>query len=190
MSSRPVRAQLAKRESAVPQRQEPGHGLGASLRCQPISGWTGGQRAYDITTGSRRAARDAGRWPPGCGCGFRSSPARRRRPRSSTSSPPLTPRGAWVVAVDPARATFVNGDLTIALHCGPVGQWMCRDAAGEMTYACGLSPCQIASWRTQSHVVSPCGDALRSPGSQVRFLPPAISTHYVSAASPRRGQSR
>ena len=33
------------------------------------------------------------------------------------------------VAVDPARATFVNGDLTIALHRGPVGQWMCRDAA-------------------------------------------------------------
>ena len=39
------------------------------------------------------------------------------------------------VAVDPARATFVNGDLTIALHRGPVGQWMCRDAASGMTYA-------------------------------------------------------
>ena len=32
------------------------------------------------------------------------------------------------VVVDPA-ATFVNGDLTIALHRGPVGEWTCLDAA-------------------------------------------------------------
>jgi acyl-CoA thioesterase len=33
------------------------------------------------------------------------------------------------VAVDPARATFVNGDLTIALHRAPAGEWVCLDAA-------------------------------------------------------------
>jgi len=33
------------------------------------------------------------------------------------------------VIVDPARATFVNGDLTIALHRVPAGEWMCLDAA-------------------------------------------------------------
>ena len=33
------------------------------------------------------------------------------------------------VAVDPARATFVNCDLTIALHHSPVGEWICLDAA-------------------------------------------------------------
>jgi len=33
------------------------------------------------------------------------------------------------VVVDPARTTFVNGDLTIALHRSPVGEWMCLDAA-------------------------------------------------------------
>jgi len=33
------------------------------------------------------------------------------------------------VAVDPARATFVNADLTIALHRLPVGEWTCLDAA-------------------------------------------------------------
>ncbi len=33
------------------------------------------------------------------------------------------------VVVDPARATFVNGDLTIALHRAPVGEWTCLDAA-------------------------------------------------------------
>jgi acyl-CoA thioesterase len=33
------------------------------------------------------------------------------------------------VVVDPARATFVNGDLTIALHRLPAGEWMCLDAA-------------------------------------------------------------
>jgi hypothetical protein len=31
--------------------------------------------------------------------------------------------------VDPARTSFVNGDLTIALHRTPVGEWMCLDAA-------------------------------------------------------------
>jgi hypothetical protein len=33
------------------------------------------------------------------------------------------------VVVDPDVATFVNGDLTIALHRGPVGEWTCLDAA-------------------------------------------------------------
>jgi hypothetical protein len=33
------------------------------------------------------------------------------------------------VVVDPARATFVNGDLTISLHRMPAGEWTCLDAA-------------------------------------------------------------
>jgi hypothetical protein len=33
------------------------------------------------------------------------------------------------LVVDPARATFVNGDLTIALHRIPIGEWICLDAA-------------------------------------------------------------
>ncbi|HEX9479763.1 MAG TPA: thioesterase family protein [Methylomirabilota bacterium] len=33
------------------------------------------------------------------------------------------------VIVDPARATFVNGDLTIALHRIPAGEWVGLDAA-------------------------------------------------------------
>jgi hypothetical protein len=33
------------------------------------------------------------------------------------------------VVVDPRAVTFVNGDLTIALHRGPVGEWICLDAA-------------------------------------------------------------
>ena len=33
------------------------------------------------------------------------------------------------VVVDPARTTFVNGDLTIALHRAPAGEWICLDAA-------------------------------------------------------------
>ncbi len=33
------------------------------------------------------------------------------------------------VVVDPGAATFVNGDLTIALHRSPVGEWICLDAA-------------------------------------------------------------
>jgi len=37
-------------------------------------------------------------------------------------------RGVAVV-VDPGVATFVNGDLTIALHRNPVGEWTCLDAA-------------------------------------------------------------
>jgi len=36
--------------------------------------------------------------------------------------------GAAVV-VDPAATTFVNADLTIALHRSPVGEWTCLDAA-------------------------------------------------------------
>ena len=51
------------------------------------------------------------------------------------------------VAVDPARATFVNGDLTIALHRSPVGEWMCLDAAttGE---AHGIGLARARLWDT------------------------------------------
>jgi len=33
------------------------------------------------------------------------------------------------VVVDPARYTFVNADLTVALHRPPEGEWLCLDAA-------------------------------------------------------------
>ena len=51
------------------------------------------------------------------------------------------------VAVDPALATFVNGDLTIALHRSPVGEWMCLDAAttGE---AHGIGLARARLWDT------------------------------------------
>ncbi len=51
------------------------------------------------------------------------------------------------VAVDPARATFVNGDLTIALHRGPAGEWICLDAAttGE---AHGIGLARARLWDT------------------------------------------
>ncbi len=71
--------------------------------------------------------------PPG---GFRSSPARRRRPPLECLVAAADSASGVAIAVDPARATFVNEDLTIALHRGPVDQWMCRDAASGMTYAC------------------------------------------------------
>lgn len=51
------------------------------------------------------------------------------------------------VAVDPARATFVNGDLTIGLHRAPAGEWMCLDAAttGE-AHGIGLTRARL--WDT------------------------------------------
>lgn len=51
------------------------------------------------------------------------------------------------VIVDPARATFVNGDLTMALHRAPVGEWMCLDAAttGE-SHGIGLTRARL--WDT------------------------------------------
>jgi hypothetical protein len=51
------------------------------------------------------------------------------------------------VVVDPARATFVNGDLTIALHRAPVGEWICLDAAttGE-AHGIGLTRARL--WDT------------------------------------------
>lgn len=54
--------------------------------------------------------------------------------------------GVAVVA-DPARATFVNGDLTVALHRAPVGEWMCLDAAatGE---AHGIGLARARLWDT------------------------------------------
>jgi hypothetical protein len=33
------------------------------------------------------------------------------------------------VVLDPARWTFVNADLTVALHRPPEGEWVCVDAA-------------------------------------------------------------
>lgn len=55
--------------------------------------------------------------------------------------------GGVAVAVDPARATFVNGDLTIALHREPVGEWICLDAAttGE---AHGIGLARARLWDT------------------------------------------
>jgi acyl-Coa thioesterase superfamily protein/acyl-CoA thioesterase superfamily protein len=51
------------------------------------------------------------------------------------------------VAVDPAHTTFVNGDLTIALHRSPVGEWICLDAAttGE-AHGIGLTRARL--WDT------------------------------------------
>jgi Thioesterase-like superfamily len=55
------------------------------------------------------------------------------------------------VAVDPAYATFVNGDLTIALHRIPGGEWMCLDAAttGE-SHGIGLTRARL--WDTSGLV--------------------------------------
>jgi acyl-CoA thioesterase len=33
------------------------------------------------------------------------------------------------VVIDHARQTFVNADLTVALHRAPEGEWICLDAA-------------------------------------------------------------
>jgi len=51
------------------------------------------------------------------------------------------------VVVDPRRVTFVNGDLTIALHRAPLGEWVCLDAAttGE-THGVGLARARL--WDT------------------------------------------
>jgi hypothetical protein len=51
------------------------------------------------------------------------------------------------VVVDPERATFVNGDLTIALHRAPVGEWMCLDAAA-MGEAHGVGLARARLWDT------------------------------------------
>jgi acyl-Coa thioesterase superfamily protein len=51
------------------------------------------------------------------------------------------------VAVDPARATFVNGDLTIALHRAPVGDWTCLDAA-VTSEAHGIGLARARLWDT------------------------------------------
>jgi acyl-Coa thioesterase superfamily protein/acyl-CoA thioesterase superfamily protein len=55
------------------------------------------------------------------------------------------------VVVDPARATFVNGDLTIALHRVPAGEWICLDAAttGE-AHGIGLTRARL--WDTTGPV--------------------------------------
>lgn len=61
------------------------------------------------------------------------------------------------VAVDPARATFVNADLTIALHRAPTGEWMCLDAAttGE-TPGIGLTRARL--W----DIAGPIGRSLQT----------------------------
>jgi hypothetical protein len=73
---------------------------------------------------------------------------------SETPTPPLQclvtaadSASGVAVVVDPARATFVNGDLTIALHRAPVGEWMCLDAAatGE---AHGIGLARARLWDT------------------------------------------
>jgi hypothetical protein len=48
------------------------------------------------------------------------------------------------VVVDPRTTTFVNGDLTIALHRAPTGEWTCLDAAttGE-PYGIGLARARL-----------------------------------------------
>lgn len=55
------------------------------------------------------------------------------------------------VVVDPAVATFVNGDLTIALHRSPLGEWTCLDAAttGER-HGIGLTRARL--WDTRGPV--------------------------------------
>jgi hypothetical protein len=48
------------------------------------------------------------------------------------------------VVVDPAQATFVNGDLTVALHRMPVGEWTCLDAAtGGERHGIGLTRARL-----------------------------------------------
>jgi acyl-CoA thioesterase len=55
------------------------------------------------------------------------------------------------VAVDPRTTTFVNGDLTIALHRAPAGEWTCLDAAttGER-HGTGLTRARL--WDTSGLV--------------------------------------
>jgi Thioesterase-like superfamily len=61
------------------------------------------------------------------------------------------------VSVDPARATFVNADLTIALQRAPTGEWMCLDAAttGE---APGIGLTRALLWDT----AGPIGRSLQT----------------------------
>jgi hypothetical protein len=55
------------------------------------------------------------------------------------------------VIVDPADVTFVNGDLTIALHRSPVSEWTCLDASttGER-HGIGLARARL--WDTSGLV--------------------------------------
>jgi hypothetical protein len=55
------------------------------------------------------------------------------------------------VVVDPVEVTFVNGDLTIALHRNPVGEWTCLDASttGER-HGIGLARARL--WDTSGLV--------------------------------------
>ena len=71
------------------------------------------------------------------------------------------------VAVDPARATFVNGDLTIALHRVPAGEWTCLDAA-TTAESHGIALTRARLWNT----TGPVGRSL-----QTLLLEPRAGTH-------------
>jgi hypothetical protein len=75
--------------------------------------------------------------------------------RRETPTPPLQ---CLVAAADsarvsvgsiPARATFVNGDLTIALQRAPIGEWIYLDAAPLACRAAGPSLYRLSrsAWR-------------------------------------------
>jgi hypothetical protein len=73
------------------------------------------------------------------------------------------------VVVDPAHTTFINGDLTIALHRPPTGEWMCLDAAttGER-HGIGLARARL--WDTTGLVGRSLQTLLlepRAPGADV-----------------------
>ena len=70
------------------------------------------------------------------------------------------------VSVDPARATFVNADLTIALQRAPTGEWMCLDAAttGE---APGIGLTRARLWDTAGPVGRSLQTLLLEPRADV-----------------------
>jgi Thioesterase-like superfamily len=86
-----------------------------------------------------------------------------------------SPLEALVIAADSASgvalvvpfetATFVNGDLTIALHRTPVGEWVCLDAAttGE-PHGVGLTRARlwdargVVGWSLQTLLLEGRGD--------------------------------
>ena len=133
-----------------------------------MSGDEGYHRAS--SGGSRRERGDVGGWRRGSGCACRSSPARRRRPLESLVAVADSASGV-AVAVDPAHATFVNGDLTIALHRAPAGEWVCLDAAttGE-PHGIGLARARL--WDTTGLVGRSLLAAARAPPA-ARALPSA-----------------
>jgi acyl-Coa thioesterase superfamily protein/acyl-CoA thioesterase superfamily protein len=70
------------------------------------------------------------------------------------------------VAVDPSRATFVNADLTIALHRLPVGEWTCLDAATTAeSHGVGLTRARL--WDTSGRVGRSLQTLLLEPRARV-----------------------